>query len=50
MTIQEKAQAALAARDAGDQRWHMLAMMLSLACGLQPNIVEHNIQELARTE
>ena len=50
MTVQEKSQAALAARDAGDQRWHMLVMMLSLALGITPPHVEHNIKELARTE
>lgn len=48
MTNQEKARVALSARDASDQRWLHLVLMLSFATGLNPASVELEIEKLAK--
>lgn len=47
MTLQEKAKAALAAREAKDQRWVFLLIKLSTIVGLHPQETERRIEELA---
>lgn len=48
MTIREKAIAALEARDAGDNRWNVLVMMLSLSVGISPSECVKRIEGLAK--
>lgn len=49
MTLQEKAQIALEARDAGDPRWLVLVLQLSLRFGMSPTEVAMRIERLAAT-
>jgi len=48
MNIQDKARAALAARDAHDNRWTFMLAMLSAVTGLPEQVCEQKIEELAK--
>lgn len=48
MTIQEKAQTALAARDAHDPRWDFMLAMLAVVTGRTEQDCEQQIEELAK--
>ena len=47
MTLQDKAQHALAARDLGDPRWLQVLFGLVLRTGLPPREVELRVEALA---
>lgn len=48
MTIQEKAKAALVARNEGDVRWFFMIAMLSAVTGASDAECEGRIEELAK--